>query len=223
MFNFILKTLSKYIGTFINIFMLCSIIFVLLSQYSIKKKSGYLLFIEFNNAYGIKEGTNIYFRGVQIGFVKNIYMKINSLIITVYIKSSKILIPKNSLVETNQTGLFNDTLIDIIPLDNYYSKYNNTNSSVDVYSKYCLKSVFFCNYHYIKGYRGLNYDDLIRAATRISQRFDDPRFFTLFYIFLQNNIDISNNILMVIQKVSPIFDVLMLFSKFIYKNIFYDN
>ena len=34
----------------------------------------------------------------------------------------------------------------------------------------------------------------MRATTRISQRFDDPRFFNLFYIFLHNGIELSDNI-----------------------------
>jgi len=138
-------------------------------------------------------------------------MKFDSLIVIACIRSNKILIPKNSLIETNQTGLFNDTIIDIIPLDNLFFKYTSINLRIDVYSKYCLRSIFLCNYHYIKGYRGLNYDDLIRAATRISQRFDDPRFFTLFYIFLQNNIDISNNVMIGIDKVISFFDMLIHF------------
>nr|QCI06872.1 hypothetical protein [Halydictyon mirabile] len=54
----------------------------------------------------------------------------------------------------------------------------------------------------MKGHRGLNYDDLIRSATRISQRFDDPRVFSLFYLFLQNNIDISDQIILIIKNLS---------------------
>lgn len=104
------------------------------------------------------------------------------------------------MIETNQTGLFNDTIIDIIPLETL--KYKSC--GIDVFSSSCLKSNFLCHYHYLKGYRGLNYDDLIRAATRLSQRFDDPRFFSLFYIFLQNNIEISDEILDILSSASNI-------------------
>lgn len=136
-------------------------------------------------------------------------MKVNSIIVIAYINSSKILIPKHSLIETNQTGLFNDTVIDIIPLEIIDIEIMDVN----VFSDSCLKSDVLCHYHYLKGYRGLNYDDLVRAATRISQRFDDPRFFSLFYLFLQNNIDISDEILNTLSITSNIISIFLYFFK----------
>lgn len=174
-----------------------------------KKKQGYSFFIEFSNAYGIKKGTYIYFRGVQIGYIKNIYIKINSIVVMTHINSTKILIPKNSLIETNQTGLFNDTVIDIIPLE----MISNQSSNTDIFSVSCLSTNILCHHHYLRGYRGLNYDDLVRAATRISQRFDDPRFFNLLYLFLQNNIDISNEILSTLTSASNIIYIFLYFIK----------
>nr|YP_009392435.1 hypothetical protein [Caloglossa monosticha]ARW60997.1 hypothetical protein [Caloglossa monosticha] len=193
------KFYKRYFSKLIITLFLLSFIAILSCKIEyIKKKRGYSLFIEFSNAHGIKKGTHIYFRGIQIGSIKNIYMKVNSVIVVAYINSLNILIPKNSLVETNQTGLFNDTIIDIVPLKIVDSKLFDIN----IFSSSCLKSNFLCNHHYLKGYRGLNYDDLIRAATRISQRFDDPRFFSLFYIFLQNNIDISDEFLDILNTAS---------------------
>lgn len=54
---------------------------------------------------------------------------------------------------------------------------------------------------YVTGDRGLNYDDLVRSTTRISQRFDDPRFFNLFYVFLQNGIEITDVIIELITEI----------------------
>lgn len=53
---------------------------------------------------------------------------------------------------------------------------------------------------YVTGDRGLNYDDLVRSTTRISQRFDDPRFFNLFYVFLQNSIELTDVILELVMS-----------------------
>nr|QOS04661.1 hypothetical protein [Sarcopeltis skottsbergii] len=154
-------------------------------------KKGYLLLIEFNNAHGLKEGTSLTMRGVNIGYIKNLKIDFNSILVLAKINSSSILIPKNSLIETNQTGLLNDAIINIIPLE--YIKIKDT-KSINVFSPRCITSPFLCNLNYIEGDRGLNYDDLVRAATRISQRFDDPTFFNIFYLFLQNSIDLSDNI-----------------------------
>nr|QCI05014.1 hypothetical protein [Callithamnion tetricum] len=140
-------------------------------------------------------------RGVTIGYIQSLQVNTNYVIVLAYIKSKYILIPKSSIVETNQTGLFNDTTIDIIPLKKLSVVDFN---KINVFSKSCLYSSVLCNYHYIRGERGLNYDDLIRATTRISQRFDDPRFFNLFYLFLQNCIDISDEIVLITTDISQI-------------------
>nr|YP_010986233.1 hypothetical protein UYL67_pgp187 [Pachymeniopsis lanceolata]WOL37151.1 hypothetical protein [Pachymeniopsis lanceolata] len=130
-------------------------------------------------------------RGINVGYVKNIKMNFNSVLVLVHIKSKNILVPKNVVIETSQTGLLNDAVIDIIPLGTVSLE---NMPDIDVFSDVCLESKFLCNLSYIYGERGLNYDDLIRAATRISQRFDDPRFFNLLYVFLQNSLEISEDI-----------------------------
>nr|YP_010155885.1 putative chloroplast RF22 [Cumathamnion serrulatum]QQY85312.1 putative chloroplast RF22 [Cumathamnion serrulatum] len=209
--NFRFKYLLNFINRISIVLIIIIFIIPILLLFNLKKKRGYSLFIEFSHGYGIKQGTSVSFRGIQIGHIQNIHMKVNSIIVLVYIKSSKILIPKQSIIETNQTGLFNDVTIDIIPINQSRvinllgTKQNNFN----VFSNNCLTSKFLCNYHYLYGGRGLNYDDLMRAATRISQRFDDPRFFSLFYIFLQNNIDLSDDLLYIFKNISYILYIFM--------------
>nr|QVY58152.1 hypothetical protein [Eucheuma denticulatum] len=153
---------------------------------------GYSVFIEFTNAYGIREGTSLRMRGINIGYVKRIKMNLNSILVMVNIESKHIMIPKNSIIETNQTGLLNEAVIDIVPLE-FLSMKDMEKSNV--FSKHCNVSNIVCHLNYLQGERGLNYDDLIRAATRISQRFDDPVFFNTFYLFLQNSIEISDEII----------------------------
>nr|YP_010904029.1 hypothetical protein REQ00_pgp145 [Caulacanthus ustulatus]WCH57280.1 hypothetical protein [Caulacanthus ustulatus] len=164
----------------------------------------YSIFIEFKNAYGIREGTIVRMRGVNIGSVKNIKMDLNSVLVLGSIKSRHILIPKNSIIETNQTGLLNDIVIDIIPLDKITER---DFQDVNVLSPQCFKSKIICHLNYLQGERGLNYDDLVRAATRVSQRFDDPSFFNLFYIFLQNTIDLSDDIFSITLDMSNLLSI----------------
>nr|YP_009314481.1 Hypothetical protein ycf22 [Liagoropsis maxima]SCW22735.1 Hypothetical protein ycf22 [Liagoropsis maxima] len=150
---------------------------------------GYSIFIEFENANGVRPGTLIRLRGLSIGSVVDIASQTNSVLAIANIYSSSQLIPKNSLIETNQMGLLNDSVIDIIPLEIIKESQLN---SFNPLSKTCLDYPILCHLSYIQGDRGLNYDDLVRATTRISQRFDDPRFFHLFYIFLQNSIELTD-------------------------------
>nr|YP_009313253.1 Hypothetical protein ycf22 [Dichotomaria marginata]SCW21507.1 Hypothetical protein ycf22 [Dichotomaria marginata] len=152
----------------------------------------YSIFIELDHSSGIQKGTPLRYRGLNIGTVKEIVNGINSVLALVTINSTKNLIPSNSLIETNQTGLLNEAVIDVIPLETIYIKPNNSFNPLSVE---CSSKHIICHLSYIQGDRGLNYDDLVRAATRISQRFDDPRFFNLFYIFLQNSVELTDNII----------------------------
>nr|YP_010198943.1 hypothetical protein LK147_pgp148 [Hydropuntia urvillei]UAD88392.1 hypothetical protein [Hydropuntia urvillei] len=153
-------------------------------------------------------------RGVNVGYVHRVHIRYNYVLIKVNISLSSILIPKNSLVETTQTGLLNNTVIDITPLHKtLYKNFRN----FDVFSKTCIKSPFLCHYDYIRGERGLNYDDLVRAATRISQRLDDPLIFKLGNIFLQNIIHISHEFIQSTNNINNItiliYDYLLQFFK----------
>jgi len=180
---------AKYFKKGLNIFIFITFIILLVVSLSGFKKKGYNLFVEFNNAHRIKKGTNVTLQGVLVGYVNSISIKSNKVIILININSLNTLILRNSVVEANQIGLFNEVVIDIIQSNQYQGNYIINPKSVE-----CINSPFVCSNFYLKGYKGLNYDDLVRATTRISQRFDDPRFFALFYVLLQNFVDISDEV-----------------------------
>nr|YP_009396765.1 hypothetical protein [Ophidocladus simpliciusculus]ARW65951.1 hypothetical protein [Ophidocladus simpliciusculus] len=191
--NYLNKILKKPLNIFIFVLFLFLFLFSLLSS----KKQEYEFFVEFNHAYGLKQGTVVNLRGIKIGYVHSISVHLNKVVVLLRISSLKILIPKKSIIEVNQIGLFNDVVIDITPINIYYQLSQLSDPS----SPDCFHSNYLCASSYTRGYKGLNYDDLIRATTRISQRFDDPRFFSLFYLLLQNSIDISSEIVFFIHNV----------------------
>lgn len=157
------------------------------------RNKGYSIFIEFDNANGIKQGTPLRLRGLTIGSVLDVIHDRNAILAMAKINTNTTIIPKNSLVETSQTGLFSETAIDIIPL--YNIEENRYKQNFNPFHSKCIQSNTLCHLSFVEGDRGLNYDDLIRATTRISQRFDDPRFFNLCYLFLQNGLELSDNLL----------------------------
>lgn len=157
-------------------------------------------------------------RGVRIGSVRRVSVHTNKIIAFLSIKSSKILIPRNSLFESHQVGLFNDVVINITPLE--YVRSENLLAQTKVFSQ-SLSSAFVLPNSYIKGYKGINYDDLIRATTRISQRFDDPRFFGLIYLLLRNLIYISDELSNLLSSSSYLSTLLsdlisLVFFKYVY-------
>nr|YP_010850981.1 hypothetical protein Ycf22 [Aphanocladia stichidiosa]WGH13961.1 hypothetical protein Ycf22 [Aphanocladia stichidiosa] len=185
----------------ILIFILFTIIFVV-SFIGLKQDNGYSLFLEFNDAYGLKEGTSVNLRGVKVGYVSRVAIHFNKVIVLLNINKRNHLIHKNSIFEATQVGLFNDIVVNITPLENIESK---NFMSTFILDQDCSSLSIICPNSYIKGYKGINYDDLIRATTRISQRFDDPRFFNLFYLLLKNGINISDEVLFFINNSSALF------------------
>ena len=163
--------------------------------------SQYSFFIEFNDANGLMVGTPIRMRGVNIGFVRNIQLKINCVLVLATIYSKNTIIDKDSIIETTQTGLLNEAVVDIIPLKAIkLFSYNGPLSSN------CNSSQIICNNMYILGDKGLNYDDLVRSTTRISQRFDDPRFFYLFALFLKSTIKLTDSLSIFLNRAFYIFE-----------------
>nr|AIA21401.1 hypothetical chloroplast RF22 [Pyropia kanakaensis] len=155
------------------------------------RQHSYKAFIEFDSAYGIQEGTSVRLRGLPVGKVIGISQSSDSILTSIEIKSSSTIIPKKSLIETNQTGLLNDTVIDIIPLNRV--SVGSSSIKEGPLSKACDTRQIICHLNYLKGERGLNYDDLIRATTRISQRFDDPKLFYGLYYLIGNLLKLSSN------------------------------
>ena len=171
---------------FIFIFGICFLHLIYLFNF---KDLKYSFFIEFDNANGIMIGTPIKLRGIQVGAIQNLQLKPNCVLVLAEVYSHKIVITRESIFETTQTGLLNDSVVDIIPLKNLEG---NLNTSPISFS--CNSSKIICNNTYVLGERGLNYDDLVRSTTRISQRFDDPGLFYLFYMFLTNSIEVAEGI-----------------------------
>ncbi len=192
------KLNNRYLKYFANLLVIILLLFTLfMSLFSLRQNKSYTLFVEFNNAYGLKIGTSVNYKGVKIGYINKINICSNKVIVLVTIRNLSVTLPQGSLFEANQIGLFNDRVIDITPMHNYYSCALDKNCSNYIgYQKYIKPN------SYVKGYKGINYDDLIRATTRISQRFDDPRFFNLFYLLLQNSTQISNDLLFVADILS---------------------
>nr|YP_009654328.1 hypothetical protein [Pleurostichidium falkenbergii]QCH39615.1 hypothetical protein [Pleurostichidium falkenbergii] len=193
------KKLKKYLA--ILTLILFTILFIF-SFSGFKKDNGYFIFVEFNDACGLKEGTIVNFKGVKIGYVSRINIHLNKIVVLLSITKLSSLIPKNSIIEANQIGLFNDIVVNITPLESMQSIWMKSNP---ILSKECVHSPFICPNAYVKGYKGINYDDLIRATTRISQRFDDPRFFNLIYLFLRNSVNISDETAILLHNSSFLF------------------
>jgi len=147
------------------IFLLITLVFTCFSWIVLNNRhfeKNYSIFITFDTNHGIEKGTSIRIKGLTVGSVCKILKQADSIVAIAHINTSIGNIHQDSIVETNHSGLFSETTIDIVPLDT---------------TLYNLSS--------IEGERGFDYDDLIRVTTRILQRLDAPRHTKLSYLFWQ--------------------------------------
>ena len=82
---------------------------------SFARKNSYQAFIEFPVACGIQVGTNVRIRGVKAGSVLSVQPSLEKVEVLVEMDDKNVPIPRNSLIEANQSGLIAETIIDITP------------------------------------------------------------------------------------------------------------
>ncbi len=82
---------------------------------AMRKGSPYQATIEFPLACGITIGTPVRIRGVPVGNVLNVKPSLDRVDVLVEINDMATVIPRNSVIEANQSGLIAEPLVDITP------------------------------------------------------------------------------------------------------------
>lgn len=140
--------------------------------YSLGRRS-YRIVAEFSDAAGIQEGASVRFRGVVVGKITKIRPSANGVDVDIEISPADLIIPQNVVIETSQSGLIGETVIDIIP--------QQTLASTSVQTKpldaNCDSSVIVCNDDRLIGKPGVSVTELVRSSIRFTERFSDPAFF----------------------------------------------
>ena len=130
--------------------------------------------IMFPNAGRMTPGTNVTYRGVNIGRVESILPEPEAVAVGVEISPADRLIPVNSRIEIVQAGLVGETSIDITPLQALISE-ENIAKPLD---PNCDQALIICNGSRLQGEAKLDVNTLIRSLLRISNIISDPELLT---------------------------------------------
>lgn len=163
-----------------------------LKGYQIRSKfRKYLAVFEFPNACGMCTGTPVRIRGVNVGNVIRVNPSLKNVEAVVEVDDDKIIIPRNSLVEVNQSGLLMETMIDITPRDPVPSP------SVGPLDPECDKEgLIVCDKQKIKGSQGVSLDELVAIFTRIGREVED--------IGVANGYSLAKRVAAVIEDARPL-------------------
>ena len=119
---------------------------------------------------GLQVGTAVNYRGVAIGRIASINPKTNAVDIVIEITQPEFVIPRESIVETNQSGLIGETVITIVPL----TQVPESAVSLSPFGEGCEEAIIACDGDFLPGREGISYDTLIRSADEIANALSDP-------------------------------------------------
>ena len=136
----------------------------------------------FPNAGNMTPGTNVTYRGVNIGQVESVVPEAEAVAVGIEISPGDRLIPVNSRIEIVQAGLVGETSIDITPLQTLISQ-ENIAKPLD---PNCDQALIICNGSRLEGEAKLDVNTLIRSMLRISNIIGDPELLTAFRSLTKN-------------------------------------
>ncbi len=131
-------------------------------------ETGFVFDIKFPDASGLDVGSNVRFRGVQVGKVQSLNVQNDGAIITVAIANPSLIIPRQSIIETTQSGFISSTVIDILPQTDL-----GKDESLTPLSKNCNDLIVVCNGKSIDGRVGVSLTKLLRQTSAALRQVND--------------------------------------------------
>jgi phospholipid/cholesterol/gamma-HCH transport system substrate-binding protein len=130
----------------------------------------YSMVLEFDNTSGMQVGTSVRYRGVPVGRIVDIRPGSNQVQIQVEITESSLRMPKDVLIEANQSGFIGETTIDITPL----TLLAEDQQAINPNEADCQDSAIICDGDVLPGEVGISYESLLRSAEEVADLFTDP-------------------------------------------------
>ncbi|MBE9251118.1 MCE family protein [Dolichospermum sp. LEGE 00240] len=135
-------------------------------------EASYKAIIEFANAGGMQKGSAVRFRGVKVGTITKVQPGTNAIDVEIQINSPDLIIPSNSLIEANQSGLISENIIEITPKGDLPGKL-----SAKPLDKDCNSSLIICNGSRLRGIIGISVDELMRQSTIFAAQYSNEKFY----------------------------------------------
>ena len=134
----------------------------------------YKVFVNFADAAGIQQGAVVRYRGVNAGKVSNIRPQPNGVEVEIEINPADLVIPRDVVVEADQSGLVGETTIDITP------RSVSTAIAADIKPTpvtKCDPNLIVCDGSRLHGQIGVSIDALIRSTNDLTRLYSDPKLF----------------------------------------------
>ncbi|MEH2278862.1 MAG: MlaD family protein [Nostoc sp.] len=148
------------------------LLFLWLNRFTAPNHS-YKAIVEFANAGGMQKGSPVRYRGFKVGTISQVRPGPNAIDVEIEVVQADLIIPRNVVVEANQSGLISESIIDITPKATLPAGV----VLAKPLDKNCDNSLIVCNGSRLKGQVGISVDDLIRSSTELAAAYNDPKFY----------------------------------------------
>lgn len=136
--------------------------------------SSYNAIVEFNDVGGMQKGAPVRYRGVKVGSISKITTGVNAVEVEVEITNPNLLIPADSVIEANQSGLISESIINITPK----SSLTDTTNIAKPLDQDCNPSLIICHQtSRLKGQIGISVDELIRQSSNFAAQYSNEEFY----------------------------------------------
>lgn len=132
----------------------------------------FTVFADFAVINGVQTGSPVRYRGVNVGRIANIVPGPNGVEVKLEISRADLVIPKDSDLSVNQTGLLGETVLDITPR----KEIAESSVSGKPLDRDCDRNLILCENSRIKGVLGISTDELIRATIQFADTYSSPQF-----------------------------------------------
>ena len=117
--------------------------------------------IKMPDASGLNSGSVVRFRGVEVGRVISLTTQTEGVNVLVSIENAKLVIPKQSVAETNQSGFLGNTNIDIFPPKDKLA----IDSNLNPLAKDCNSELIVCQGGEVMGSQGVSFIALLKDSS----------------------------------------------------------
>jgi phospholipid/cholesterol/gamma-HCH transport system substrate-binding protein len=131
--------------------------------------SKFVFTIKMPDASGLNTGSVVRFRGVEVGRVTALTAQAEVVDVQVSIENSKLIIPKQSVAETNQSGFLGNTSIDIFPPKEKLA----INPKLNPLAKDCDRELIICQGGEVAGAQGVSFIALLKDSSATLRKIND--------------------------------------------------
>ncbi len=154
--------------------------------------------VEFATIGGVQPGSPVRYRGVTVGKISRISPDPNGVAIQIDIAPADLIIPRDSEVTINQSGLLGETVLDIVPR----KILPDGVVAAKPLDRDCNKEIILCEGSQINGALGISTDELVRASIKFANVYSDPKFTGNITALTKNSSDAAAQIVILSKEVT---------------------